>query len=169
MKQFDPNIPGLISGDVTTVVVIDPENVFPGFEVGNHVIDSDADFQVRVDWELQGLLAPLWLAALGGDWDVSVYAESLGGGTEVRLGTELVPTTATLPCTVNQAKANCTKFQATVTVPANTLDEHTPGTDQSGIYKLVAAVFLNSNLAGTPGYDLIGFSEGPIIQAEVPA
>ena len=24
MQQFDPNIPGLISGDVTTVVVIDP-------------------------------------------------------------------------------------------------------------------------------------------------
>ena len=24
MQQFDPNIPGLISGDITTVVVIDP-------------------------------------------------------------------------------------------------------------------------------------------------
>jgi hypothetical protein len=97
-----------------------------------------------------------------------VYAESLGGGNEVRLGTQLVATGNTLACTVNQAKDNCTRYEATVTVPANTLQPHDPGTDQGGIYKLVAAVFLNSNLAGTPGYDLIGFSEGPIIQVENP-
>jgi hypothetical protein len=80
-----------------------------------------------------------------------------------------VPTTATLPCTVNQAQPNCTKYTAKVTVPPGTLLEHVPGSDQGGIYKLAVAVFLNSNLVGVPGYDLIGFSEGPIIQAENPA
>ena len=48
----------------------------------------------------------------------------------------------------------------TVNVPSNTLDEHAPGTDTSGVYKLVAAVFLNSDL-GPPGFDMIGFNEGP--------
>jgi hypothetical protein len=156
MKQFDPNIPGLISGDVTTVTVIDPANTFPGFEVGNHVLDRNESFDVKVDWEIQGLLAPLWLAALGGNWDVSVYAESLGGGNEIRLGTATVA-----------ADPAVTSYSATVTVPPNSLDEHAPGTDVGGIYKLVVAVFLNSNL-GRPGFDMIGFNEGPIVQVENP-
>jgi hypothetical protein len=137
--------------------------------VGNHVVDPTKSFELSVEWEIFGQLVPLWLSALAGNWDVSVYAESLGGGNEVRLGTVSVPTTAVQPCTVNAAKANCTKFSATITVPPNRLQEHTPGTNVGGIYKLVAAVFLNSNLAGTPGFDLVGYSEGPIIQAENPA
>ena len=167
MNQFDPQITGLMEGEVTGLTVIDPQPFVGG--TGNHVIDPSKEFTLKVEWEVFGQLVPIWLAALGGNWDVSVYAESLGGGSEVRLGTELVATTDTRPCTVNQAQANCTKYEATVTVPAGKLEEHTPGTDQGGSYKLVAAVFLNSDLPGTPGYDLIGFSEGPIIQAEVPA
>jgi hypothetical protein len=166
MNQFDPQIPGLMEGEITNLAVIDPQPFIGG--TGNHVIDSSKEFTLKVEWELFGQLVPLWLAALAGNRDVSVYAESLGGGNEVRLGSETVPTTPTLTCTVNQAKDNCTKYEATVVVPANTLQEHIPGTDQSGIYKLVAAVFLNSNLVGVPGYDLVGFSEGPIIQAEPP-
>ncbi|HVE97267.1 MAG TPA: hypothetical protein VNA67_09825 [Pseudonocardiaceae bacterium] len=54
-----------------------------------------------------------------------------------------------------------------MTVAAGTLEEHEPGTDRSGIYKLAVAVFLNSSL-GTPGFDLTGFREGPMIQAENP-
>lgn len=166
MDQFDPDIPGLIQGDVTSVTVTDPQP-FP-FGTGNRVVDPTKAFTLTVEWELFGALVPLWLAALGGNWDVSVYAESLGGGTEARLGTSSVPATATQPCTVNGAQANCTKYSTTVTVPPNTLQEHTPGTDEGGIYKLAVAIFLNSNLPGSPGYDLIGFQEGPIIQAENP-
>lgn len=166
MDQFDPNIPGLIEGNVTSVVVTDPQPFI--FGTGNKVIDPTRSFDLTIEWELFGQLVPLWLAALGGDWDVSVYAESLGGGNEVRLGTTKVASSAKLTCTVNQPKANCTKYSATVTVPANKLQEHIPGTDQGGIYKLAVAVFLNSTLSGTPGYDVIGFREGPIIQAEKP-
>jgi hypothetical protein len=166
MDQFDPNIPGLIEGNVTSVVISDPQPFVHG--TGNKVLDPTKSFDLTIEWELFGQIVPVWLAALAGDWDVSAYAESLGGGDEVRLGTVLVPSTATLPCTVNQAQVNCTKYTATLTVPPNTLDEHDPGTDQGGIYKLAVAVFLNSNLAGVPGYDLIGFSEGPIIQMENP-
>ncbi|HWD82032.1 MAG TPA: hypothetical protein VG497_24210, partial [Kribbella sp.] len=85
MQQFDPNIPGLIEGDVTTVVVIDPANTFPGFEVGNHVLNRDDSFDVRVDWKITGLLRKLWLSALRGNWNVQVFAESLGGGPEILL------------------------------------------------------------------------------------
>ena len=156
MQQFDPNIPGLISGEVTTVTVIDPANTFPGFEIGNHVLNRDEAFDVKVDWNIQGLLAPLWLAALGGDWDVSVYAESLGGGSEVRLGTATVA-----------ANSAITSYSATVNVPASKLDENAPGTDVGGVYKLVVSVFLDSDL-GRPGFDMIGFNEGPVIQVENP-
>jgi hypothetical protein len=167
MNQFDPQIPGLMEGEVTSLAVIDPEPFVGG--TGNHVIDPTKEFTLKVEWEVFGQLVPVWLAALAGDWDVSVYAESLGGGDEVRLGTTLVPTSPTLPCTVNQAKANCAKYETEVIVPAGRLQEHQPGTDVGGIYKLVASVFLNSDLPGTPGFDLIGFTEGPIIQAESPA
>ena len=46
MQQFDPNSPGLIEGNVTTVVVIDPAGTFPPFEVGNHVLNRNDSFQV---------------------------------------------------------------------------------------------------------------------------
>lgn len=55
----------------------------------------------------------------------------------------------------------------TLTVRAGTLPEGDPGSQVSGIYKLVASVFLNSNL-GSPGFDMVGFNEGPIIQIENP-
>jgi hypothetical protein len=167
MDQFDPNIPGLMQGDVTSVAITDPQPFVGG--VGNHVVDPTKPFDLTVEWELFGQLVPLWLSALAGDWDVSIYAESLGGGPEVRLGSASVPSTNTQPCTVNQVQVNCTKYTATITVPPGKLEEHSPGTDVGGIYKLVVAVFLNSNIAGLPGYDLVGYREGPIIQAENPA
>jgi hypothetical protein len=167
MDQFDPQITGLMEGDITGVVVSDPQPFVGG--VSNKVVDPTKDFTLTIEWELFGQLVPLWLAALSGNWDVSVYAESLGGGNEVRLGSATVPSSATQPCTVNQSKVNCTRYSTTVTVPAGKLQEHIPGTDRGGIYKLAVAVFLNSSLSGTPGYDLVGFREGPIIQAENPA
>lgn len=167
MDQFDPDIPGLLQGSVTNLAVGDPQPFVGG--LGNRIVDPTKPFTLTVEWELFGQLVPLWLSALAGNWDISVYAESLGGGSEIRLGTASVPTTPTLACTVNNAKANCTKYSATINVSAGRLQEHTPGTDVGGIYKLVVAVFLNSNLAGSPGFDLVGFREGPIIQAENPA
>ena len=163
MQQFDPNIPGLIGGDITTVTVIDPANEFPG-ELGNFVVDRKDPFDIKVAWTVSGALATLWLDALRNDsngnpvdWDVSVYAESFGSGPEVRLGTSNVPV----------GDPTVHDYSTTVTVPALKLDEHTPGSDVSGIYKLIVAVFLNSDL-GVPGYDMTGFFEGPIIQVEDP-
>ena len=52
-----------------------------------------------------------------------------------------------------------------MTVAAGTLQEGNPGSNTSGVYKLAAVVFLDSQL-GVLGYDLAGFSEGPIIEVE---
>jgi hypothetical protein len=157
MQQFDPNIPNLIGGDVTTVVVIDPAATFPPFEVGNHVLNRNDSFDVRVDWEVTGLLRPLWLAALGGNWNVQVFAESIGGGPEILLARD----------DSVAADPNVGNYSVTLTVPPNALDEGDPGSNTSGIYKLVVSVFLDSTL-GQPGFDMTGFNEGPIIQVEDP-
>lgn len=157
MQQFDPNIPGLIEGDVTTVVVIDPAGTFPPFEVGNHVLNRNDSFKIRVAWKITGLLRPLWLSALGGKWNVQVFAESLGGGPELLLASD--NTVAADPAVSDYA--------VELTVPPNALDEGNPGSQISGIYKLVVSVFLDSRL-GAPGFDMTGFNEGPIIQVENP-
>ena len=157
MQQFDPNIPGLISGDVTTVLVTDPANTFPGFEVGNHVLNANEAFDITVKWNVTGLLAPLWLTALAGNWNVQIFAESIGGGPEILLATD--NSVAALPPRQD--------YEVKFTIPPKTLAEGDPGSNVSGIYKLVASVFLNSNL-GQPGFDMTGFNEGPIIQVEDP-
>jgi hypothetical protein len=157
MQQFDPNIPGLIVGEITTVTVIDPADTFPPFEVGNHVLNRDEAFKVDVAWKITGLIAPLWLSALGGNWNVQLFAESLGGGPEILLARD--DTVPALPPKQD--------YTVTLNVPANALQEGNPGSQVSGIYKLVVSVFLNSNL-GKPGFDMTGFNEGPIIQVEDP-
>ena len=157
MQQFDPNIPGLIEGNVTTVVVIDPAGTFLPFEVGNHVLNRNDSFQVNVEWKITGLLRPLWLAALGGNWNVQVFAESIGGGPEILLARD----------DSVAADPNRSDYAVQLTVPPNALDEGDPGSNTSGIYKLVVSVFLNSDL-GSPGFDMTGFNEGPIIQVENP-
>ena len=158
MQQFDPNIPPYIQGDVTTVVVVDPASDFAPLEVGNHVLDRTKPFQITVKWTISGLLAPLWLSALGGNWNVQAYAESLGGGPEILLAED--DTVAADPTVLD--------YEATLNVPAFALEEGDPGSNTSGIYKLVISVFLNSTLP-SPGFDMVGFNEGPIIQVEDPA
>ena len=157
MQQFDPNIPNLIEGNITTVVVLDPADTFPPFEVGNHVLNRNESFQVKVAWKITGLLRPLWLSALGGNWNVQLFAESLGGGPEILLTSD--NSVAALPPAED--------YSVTLNVPPNALDEGDPGSNVSGIYKLVVSVFLDSKL-GPPGFDMTGFNEGPIIQVEDP-
>lgn len=165
MLQFDPNIPGLMEGEVTGVAVIDPQPFKYG--VGNHVVDPNKPFELKIEWTIFGQLVPLWLSALEGEWDVSVYAESLGKGPEKRLGTAKVKTTEAEELE-DKTKPNLKKYTVTIKVPEKTLPPHDPGSDVGGIYKLVTAVFLNSKIAGVLGFDLVGYSEGPIIQVEEP-
>jgi hypothetical protein len=90
---------------------------------------------------------------------VEAYASSLGPpGDNLRIAGLTVPVgSATDPKT----------YSATLTVLANTLQEHVPG-GNSGAYRLSISAFLDSTLP-SPGYDIVGFADGPTIKAEVPA
>ncbi len=164
MDQFDPNIPALMQGEITSVTVVDSIQPQPP-QLGNLVVDPTQDFFVDVTWEIFGGQRDLYLNGAVQLWDVSVYGESIGTSPEILLGNVTKDKDDTVACTVNSGI--CSKYEARVTVPATTLEPHIPGTAQSGIYKLAVAVFLNSNL-GPIGFDLIGFREGPFIQAENP-
>jgi hypothetical protein len=161
-QSFDPTIPGYLEGEISSLAVSAPA-AFPPPALRKLVVDPGKPFDITIEWEIFGDLVPLWLSALAGAWNVVVYAESIGPGPETTLASTTVATTATQPCTVNAAKSNCTKYSATVTVAAGTLPEDDGAS--SGIYKLVATVFLNSDLP-SPGFDLSGFVEGPIIRVE---
>lgn len=160
LTQFDPDKGVLLQGEFTRVAVVDP--AIPGHEP-NHVLDRDKNFQIELEWRLTGSDMKLYLAALKpADWDVAAYAESVGPGPEIILaeGTE--------------GRTNFTKdgddfvWKHTLDVPANTLQEEDPGpTGPSGVYLIVATVFLNSTL-GEPGYDIAGFNQGPLIKVESP-
>jgi hypothetical protein len=162
MLQFDPNIPGLIEGEITTVQVIDPALEFPPFERGNHVLDPNKPFQVHVEWKIEGPLRPLWLAALGGNWNVQLFAESVGGGPEILLASDNSVAANPYPTPPGPGY-----YSVDLNVGTHALPEGDPGSNVSGIYKLVVSVFLNSEL-GSPGFDMAGFNEGPIIQIEDP-
>lgn len=168
MQQFDPNLLNavgqpLMQGDVTSVAVTEPGGIVAG--LSNNVVDPNQPFEVTVEWKIFGGLVPLWIAALDPNglnpWTVSIYAESIGGGQEQLVGEATVATSAF----TNGAGLLERDYTATVTVAAGTLQEGNPGSNTSGVYKLAAVVFLDSQL-GVLGYDLAGFSEGPIIEVE---
>ena len=165
MSDFDPNVPAgplTITGQFSSAVVV-KEN--PAFGAGNLVLNPNKPFDIKVKWKISGNVAEIWLNALASkspDWVVTAYAESIGPGPEKILLAKKVPV---LPL----ASANAPfKYSTTLTVPANTLPEENPGNPLvSGVYKLVVTVFLDSRF-GAPGYDIVGFAEGPIVKMENP-
>jgi hypothetical protein len=165
--RFDPNIPPTsptapaIQGDFVGIVGITERPVIGS---SNLVINADQSFDVEVTWHVFGNLVPLWLTALSvqtQDWVVSAYAESQGPGDEKVLGTVNVPVGGPF-FSLDET------FTAKITVAPGTLQEENPGDPtQSGVYKIVVTVFLDSNL-GPVGYDMMGYAEGPIVKVEDP-
>ena len=165
MGTFDPNVPSgflTITGDFTSTVLVEE---VPAIGVGNLVLDPTKEFKIKLDWAVDGNIAELWLSALAidsPDWIVTAYAESVGPGPELILVTQNVPVNP-LP-SANPPFA----YSTTLTVPPNTLAEENPGDPTvSGVYRLVVTVFLDSNF-GSPGYDVIGSAEGPVVKMENP-
>lgn len=164
-SNFDPNVPSgflTITGQFTSAVVV---TEVPALGVGNLVLDPSHTFDIKVDWQIDGNIAELWLSALAvasPNWIVTAYAESIGPGPEMILLAQDVPV---LPLPSASAPFN---YSTTLTVPANTLPEENPGDPLvSGVYKLVVTVFLDSTF-GSPGYDVMGFAEGPVVKMENP-
>jgi hypothetical protein len=111
----------------------------------NTIIEHPLGATVTTDWSFTGLLTIL-LPNM--QFAVSVYAESIGEGPEVLVGTVSVAGTAVPP-------------PAQVAIaPASTL-LLPPGPGISGVYKLTTVV--TSTLLGTP-FPVAGFVEGPIVQ-----
>jgi hypothetical protein len=165
--RFDPNIPPAgptdpaIEGEFISIVGISEQ---PTLGKSNLVINGAKSFDIEIKWHVFGNLVPLWLTALSvrtKNWVVTAYAESQGPGDEKSLGTVNVPVGGPF---FTQDET----FSAKLTVPAHTLHEEDPGNDsQSGTYKIVVTVFLDSDL-GPVGYDMMGYAEGPIVKVEDP-
>jgi hypothetical protein len=165
--RFDPNFPPTlgpppflaIEGEVTRVTVTEQ----PAIGLGNAVVNRAQSFDIDVDWHVFGNVTPLWLGALAPgtpDWVVTAYAESLGPGPEVSLGSVTVPVGGP-PFSVDVS------YTAKITVPPVTLPEEDPGNpNEAGIYKITVTTFLDSAIGGP--FDMIGFAEGPTIKVEDP-
>jgi hypothetical protein len=157
--KFDPDRGVAFKGEFLVFDVLDPaaEPHHP-----NLVINPNLPFDIRLDWRLSGSDVPVYIAALGGNWDIEIFAEAVGPGTDVRIAAD-----NTLPA---GPPATLKDYTRTLTVnPATSgLVEGNPGSgNPSGVYRLVATVFLNSAI-GAPGFDIVGFAEGPMIMVENP-
>lgn len=161
LTSFDPDKGHLFTGEFMSVEVIDP--AIPG-HVPNLVLDRSKQFNIDIEWKLTGSDVLLYLTALApSNWVVSAYAESVGPGPEIIIGEGIKDRT---DFTTDAVGARL--WTTTLTIPPNTLQEEDPGPGgPSGTYKIEVTVFLNSTL-GSPGYDIIGFAEGPVIKVESP-
>lgn len=158
--QFDPDRGPAFKGEFIKFEVNDPV-VAP--HVANHVLNPDAPFNIHLEWRLTGADVPLYIAALGGDWSVEVFAEVIGPGTDLRIANGSLAA---------GAPALLKDYSIDLTVAAGTLQEGgivppTGDPANSGVYKLIACVFLNSDI-GPGGFDITGFAEGPMIRVENP-
>src|SRR5262245_25683457 len=88
--SIDPNFPGLLEGDVTAVKVTDPP-LYPG-QKGNLVLDPTQPFTIELEWYIDGPFAPIAKAAMGPEWTVRVFVESIGPGPELVLVDTVVST-----------------------------------------------------------------------------
>jgi hypothetical protein len=164
--RFDPNIPPAgptdpaIQGEFTGITITEQ----PTLGKSNLVINRARPFDIEVSWHVFGNLVPLWLTALSvdtRDWVVTAYAESQGPGDEVTLGRVRVPVGG-------PGFSQDVAYNAKLVVPATQLQEENPDDDtQSGVYKIIVTAFLDSNL-GPVGYDMMGYTEGPIVKVEDP-
>ncbi len=132
---FQPtNVPALFNGAITNVSVV---SSFPDSQL---IVATKDNWSINVDWNTSGFLAP----AIGGDWEVRAYLESMGNEFEGQVGT--VATVA--------AAGSLNKTANIPVAPANTLGIN------PGAYKLVVTLtHVNPTPTGVAGYE-----EGMIVQ-----
>lgn len=138
--MWDDFAPYLV-GDGPTVTVLDPD-LNP-----NNILDSAQGGSVKVDWSFSGVLAGFVPIVT---FTVNVYAESMGPGPEVTVGTQVVspgaPLTATIAITSGQLPAG--------------------GATSSGVYRLTTVITSSIVFPGVPTIQLplAAFVDGPTIQ-----
>jgi hypothetical protein len=119
--------------------VRDPEGIEP-----STIIQTEDAWLIRVEWEISGPAAPF----LGGDWHVSAYLESIGGGDfEDQVGDTVdVPLSDADP-------AQTRSYSTDIDVLGDTVP--------AGAYKLVTLI--NYTHLDMP-CEMAAFAEGPILQ-----
>ena len=127
---FQPtNVPALFTGAITSVAVSSP---FPDSQL---IIDRKDAWNITVNWNTSGFLAP----AIGGNWQVRAFLESMGPGFEGQVGP-----------TVSVAAPGPLSKSATINVPA----ANTIGGLIAGAYKLVVTLtHVNPAPTGVAGYE----------------
>jgi hypothetical protein len=139
---WDDFAPFLV-GSGPTNTVLDPD------ANPNTILEENLGGSVKVDWGFTGI-ATSFLP--GTTFTVSVYAESIGGGPEKRVGSP-----------VNVPGAG--PLTATVVISPGELPADAPP-DISGVYKLTT-VITHRGCAGAPTA-LSAFVDGPVIQMRNP-
>jgi hypothetical protein len=109
------------------------------------VLDAATNFTIVCDWQL----SPAAAGALGGQFELSAYAESIGAGPEVQLG----QTNVAVNGSQNYGPVN-------IDVPANTLPDNVPP-GQSGAYKVIA-LLTHSNFGVVT--DIAAIVEFPVVR-----
>jgi hypothetical protein len=137
--MFEHPFGALLDAQVTANVVVDPVGLAP-----STIIQAEDPFFIHVLWTIDQVVAPF----LAGDWQLRVYAESVGGGFEGQLGP-----TINVPLNAAPALPLPRTYHGDVSVAGNTL---APGT-----YKLITLI--NYSNLGVP-LEMAAFQEGPIIQ-----
>lgn len=144
-SNFDTltNVEADLSGEILEVEVYDAD-MDP-----NHVLQDDIEWNVRIKWQVKGLVAP----GLGGDWHIRVNLESMGEGFEGTAKEQIVP--------VSDAPIATTRtYETKITVPKiESFLDYVPGT-----YKLVLIItHTNTGAAVTKRTRMAGFYEGPLL------
>jgi hypothetical protein len=146
-----PTVPVPSTGP--TVTVLDPA------QAPTTILDADQPFSLRIDWTIGGG----WLPAIGGEWLVRAYAESVGPGDEKQLGVTMTVPLSTWTPGPNPGERS---FTTTINVaPGELKAEQPPPDEQSGVYQLVTIITHQNFGADT---ELAGFAEGPVIQMRQP-
>src|SRR6266487_5791932 len=87
--NFDSIDPGNVHLDGEVSVTVFDKDLTP-----NHVLEQDLPWSIKADWYIEGPIAP----AIGGDWLVTAYLESMGGGFEGQVGSAIhVPVSTAIP------------------------------------------------------------------------
>lgn len=133
--------PIAITGHMHANIVVDPD------QPPSNVIKATDPFTIQVEVHLFNV------GALGGAFNLTVFAESMGPQPEVSLGSVNVNVAAGVPPGPSPSKT----YTGNINVVAGTLPP--------GVYKLVS-VLTHSNLGVPTG--IAGFEEGPTIQVYTP-
>ena len=138
----------LLKGSITGPIVTEMAGANP-----STVIRTDQNWQVQIDWSLEGSLLGTPFFSFIGEWVVRVYLESMGPSKEYELpigGSGAHVSVATF----NADGANKRNYSTTISIA--------PKAVEPGIYKMVVAVTYESS-AGKPG-PIAGFHEGEMLQ-----